>query len=357
MSSSTTATAFATASATATQDPLSQYFPGLVIDHSQDQLSYQASIIACSVVTWAVAAFFVAARFYTRRLLLHVWSWEDWVIVVSLVLSSMCSASIIIQAVLGLGTHIWTVPPQNAKPLAMAGWFDLLLYFMSLWATKISILMLYRRILTYPWIKLSTTILLTVIVIFGVWTLASVLTACVPLAAFWDSSIQGVCHDYRWYASTSAMHISTDFLIYVLPMPAIRTLRLRFRLKTLLYSLFAFGFLLCVISILRMVNLIVYSNVVDVTWQWTTSAYWTTVEINFAIVCACVMTLKPLIVKFFPVLEAEERLSSSDRDHRSWELSADWHKPPTIGSRSTRTPQRTQDTLVEEEEGRETREL
>lgn len=80
-----------------TEDPLSQYFPGLVIDHSQDHVSYQANIIACSITTWVAAAAFVAARFYTRRMLLRVWSWEDWVIVLSLVLSTLCSASIIIR--------------------------------------------------------------------------------------------------------------------------------------------------------------------------------------------------------------------------------------------------------------------
>jgi len=125
----------------------------------------------------------------------------------------------------------------------MAGWFDLLLYFMSLWATKLSVLMLYRRILVYPWVKISTTVLLTITIVFGFWTVISVLTACVPLVAFWDRSVKGVCHDNRWYASTSAAHILTDLFIYILPIPAIRMLRLRFRLKALLYSLFAFGFL------------------------------------------------------------------------------------------------------------------
>ena len=93
---SSTATA-APVKSSAAEDPLSNYFPGLVIDHSQDHVSYQANIIACSVITWAAAAAFVAARFYTRRLLLHVWSWEDWVIVLSLMLSTMCSTSIIIR--------------------------------------------------------------------------------------------------------------------------------------------------------------------------------------------------------------------------------------------------------------------
>jgi len=103
--------------------------------------------------------------------------------------------------------------------------------------------MLYRRILTYPWVKTLTTALLAITIIFGLWTLITVFTACIPLSRYWDRTIPGVCHEYRWYSSTSVMHILTDFLIYALPIPAIRTLRLRFRLKTLLYSLFAFGFL------------------------------------------------------------------------------------------------------------------
>jgi hypothetical protein len=90
-------TAIAPAAGSPTDDPLSRYFPGLVIDHSQDHVSYQANIIACSVITWAAAAVFVAARFYTRCLLLNVWSWEDWIIMASLVLSAICSASIVIR--------------------------------------------------------------------------------------------------------------------------------------------------------------------------------------------------------------------------------------------------------------------
>jgi len=72
---------------------------------------------------------------------------------------------------------------------------------------------------------------------------ASVLTACVPLNAFWDRNVQGVCHEVKWWASTTITHIVIDFLIYLLPTPVIRSLRLRRPLKMLLYFLFAFGFL------------------------------------------------------------------------------------------------------------------
>lgn len=38
----------------------------------------------------------------------------------------------------------------------------------------------------------------------------------------------------------------------------------------------------------------------DPTWDFTTIAHWSFVEVNIAIVCACLMTMKPLIAKFFP---------------------------------------------------------
>jgi hypothetical protein len=98
----------------ATGDPLLHVFPGLVIDHSQDRVSYQANIIACSVITWVAAAVFVAARFYTRRLLLQVWSWEDWIIVLSLMLSTMCSASVITRQYSPAGWEIaWLKDSQK----------------------------------------------------------------------------------------------------------------------------------------------------------------------------------------------------------------------------------------------------
>jgi rhodopsin domain-containing protein len=114
---------------------------------------------------------------------------------------------------------------------------------MSLWTIKISILLLYRRILAYRWAKVLTYVLLAITVLSGLWAVISVLTVCIPLASFWDISVKGFCHGPLWWAPATFTHIITDFLIYILPTPVIWTLRLRFRLKALLYFLFAFGFL------------------------------------------------------------------------------------------------------------------
>lgn len=57
--------------------------------------SHQANLIACAVVTWVIAASFVALRFYTRRWLIHVLGTEDWTILGALTFSALTSGFII----------------------------------------------------------------------------------------------------------------------------------------------------------------------------------------------------------------------------------------------------------------------
>jgi hypothetical protein len=60
----------------------------------------------------------------------------------------------------------------------------------------------------------------------------------------------------------------------------------------------------CIISVVRLVALIDVTNLqaYDATYTSAYMIYWTTVEVNAAIACACIMTLKPLIQRVFPRL-------------------------------------------------------
>jgi len=57
----------------------------------------------------------------------------------------------------------------------------------------------------------------------------------------------------------------------------------------------------CLISIIRLVS-IRQLDFSDVTWQFSRVAYWGAVEVNLAIIAACLTTLKPLLVRTFPNL-------------------------------------------------------
>src|ERR1051325_11666797 len=87
-------------------------------------------------------------------------------------------------------------------------------------------------------------------------------------------------------------------------MPVLSALKLPRRQKYALVGVFALGFFVCIVSIIRLIALIdvVKKQAVDATYTSANMIYWTSVEVNAAISCACIMTLKPLIQKIFPSL-------------------------------------------------------
>lgn len=125
------------------------------------------------------------------------------------------------------------------------GWFTILWYMLSLFFTKISILLLYLRILSYQHARYAVyAILVIVIATNGLWTLITVVTACFPLQAFWDFTITNAyCRPGIYWYSNTGLHIATDILLYVLPLPVIVNLRVKLRQKVILYMVFALGFL------------------------------------------------------------------------------------------------------------------
>jgi len=97
----------------------------------------------------------------------------------------------------------------------------------------------------------------------------------------------------------------------------------------------------CLVSLIRIVS-IVRLDFLDITYTFSTISYWGAAEVNLAIICACLTTLKPLLVRLFP------RLLGSTITTR-YGTGASGMRP----TRGTVTGQRS--TVVEEEEGGFTR--
>lgn len=77
---------------------------------------------------------------------------------------------------------------------------------------------------------------------YGTWTIVSAWLNCVPVAKFWDDSIEGFCLSKKglWF-SNSAIHILTDIMIIIYPMPALSKLRLPTRQKAAVMGIFSLG--------------------------------------------------------------------------------------------------------------------
>lgn len=69
----------------------------------------------------------------------------------------------------------------------------------------------------------------------------------------------------------------------------------------------------CVVSFLRLNSLYLGSKTTDPTWDFVGVAIWTSIELNTAVICACLPTLKPLASRLFP------RLLPSSRSHTHYQ--------------------------------------
>jgi hypothetical protein len=115
-----------------------------------------------------------------------------------------------------------------ADKAIQAAWYGILFYNMSLVFTRISILLLYKRIFTYSWAKRAIQVALVLVTATGIWFVASVATACVPLDAFWDWSLfmktQVYCQPPNLWWGNAAIHIAGDLAIVILPVRTTTTL-------------------------------------------------------------------------------------------------------------------------------------
>lgn len=125
-----------------------------------------------------------------------------------------------------------------------ASWATLIFYQLSLACSKISILLLYLRVLTYNWARRAAWVLFGIVVVYNIVYLISTVTLCIPLEALWDKAVKGKCHTgpvYMWVAIS--FHIVTDFLMFALPLPVVILMTLALSRRIMLLSIFALGFL------------------------------------------------------------------------------------------------------------------
>ncbi|KAK5654227.1 hypothetical protein OQA88_7402 [Cercophora sp. LCS_1] len=293
--------------------------------------SYSVDIIVCAVITALIGSVFVGLRFYARYFIVRVLHWEDWLILAAQVCSTVMCGGFVHEAVLGHGTHAWLVPWENVIRMGKAGFYTILFYQLSLSCTQVSILLLYHRVWNYPYIRNAAKGLLVIVMIYKSLILLVTLTACIPLRAFWDLELQktSYCHPKPIWWATVYLHIIMDFLTYMLPMPVIFRVQFPIRQKILLFVLFAFGFFVCAISIIRLYLLKLVDTTTDYTFDNVSIVFWSCVETNGAISVACFMTMKPLLSRWLPSL-VEERPSASHV------IVASRGRLPTIGSRPMR---------------------
>ncbi|PVH91852.1 hypothetical protein DM02DRAFT_663536 [Periconia macrospinosa] len=276
-------------------------------------MEYRAAQTAAVAITFAVlGTIFVFLRLWTRFVIIRAAGPEDGVLVFSWICTMLFMVCVSLQIHYGLGKHAKTLSTHEAEQLSLYFYISICVYCASLGLTKLAILMQYRRVFQTPRFQIWNWVVIAIIIGFLIGTVGAAIFICTPVQKFWKTELEGHCinKSASWLAN-AVMSVITDLMIIILPMPVIRRLQLKPTQKYLLMGIFAFGAIVCVISVLRMHSLIIIARSTDPSYDNTTAASFSAVEAWVAIICACLPTLRPLLSQWFSGLGSSAHESAN----------------------------------------------
>lgn len=190
-------------------------------------------------------------------------------------------------------------------------------------ATKTSILIFYLRLAknTQIVLRYASWATLAVVNISGIVLTFMNIFQCSPIHAAWSARPprSTKCIPLLTeFICAAPVNIVTDLAILALPIPVLTGMRLPSRQKTILVFTFTIGIFVTVVDVIRIYYLQQaihkaptsesgdpgsrFGGEPDFAWNASLSLMWSAVEVNVAMTCACVPTLKPLVVRLLPAM-------------------------------------------------------
>ncbi|RFU24700.1 hypothetical protein B7463_g11637, partial [Scytalidium lignicola] len=213
----------------------------------------------------------------------------------------------------GFGLH--TSQVDEAHQIMALNWFYIaqLLYKIASISTKLSILIFYMRIFSTRNFKIAATTVGAIVVTYSIGSICATIWQCDPVARSWNKKLPGTCIKIGdvWY-STSVMAIVTDIAIILLPVHQLKRLQLPLPQKIGLSLMFSLGFFVLSCTVVRMIVVGPAITAKDTMFFQATSNSWTFLEVNVAIICACLPMLKAPITKVLPWTRSNKSSRPSD---------------------------------------------
>lgn len=294
----------------------------------------EADVIAAYATTTGLAILAVVLRFVARKLAGAKLWWDDWLILAGLMISIGFTATIMFWISEGLGHYIGLVTPAKLAASYELIFAGELIYLFAIGAVKLSLVAFYWRILAHS--SRLRIVLYAFAAINIAWVVAlffTVLFQCLPIAAFWDKTIENMnCGvDLKgMLIGNSIPNFASDVALVCLPLfyipPRINTSTIQ---KAILYTIFALGFFVTIAPIVRLALLArLDPHSRNVTWDFVDYVIWTGAEINLGIVAGCLPSLRPVIAKLFPADWVPEHLR--DQGRKAWIATPDqsWLNEP-----------------------------
>lgn len=178
--------------------------------------------------------------------------------------------------------HVWDIPPTRFEINRLSAWITEFFFVMSNCCTKVSILLVYRKITARShsiWFIRLTWAAIAYTIAYTTGFILELLLVCRPTDSYWKSynlfytAKYSCANEQVPLVFSAANSVFSDIYASLLPMLLVRTLRLTKVQRLSLYALFSGGLVTAAVGIARMVFLVKVTtnyqpgpDMHDVTW-------------------------------------------------------------------------------------------
>ncbi|KAH7319576.1 hypothetical protein B0I35DRAFT_215000 [Stachybotrys elegans] len=252
------------------------------------------TIVVCGVMMGLSIATFVM-RIGSRHIKGGSFMLSDYLALAGLVSSLVISIIVLNNARLGVGLHVNRVSFGNIRTIMLTSWIGQLFYGIGFTVIKLSILRLYQQIFPSQLVNIGSYVLGAASLMWGIAYILVAIFECDPVQGYWDFTIQSRClSQLDFYIGFAVPNMVIDLAMMLLPIRNIWELQLPSRVKLGIVGIFALAGLVIIASGLR-IHFLLTMDPMDVTFTYVGAAVWSAVEINVAVMCCCLPTVRPVV--------------------------------------------------------------
>ncbi|CEI63206.1 hypothetical protein FVEN_g253 [Fusarium venenatum] len=304
--------------------------------------NHRGQFVSTNTVMGILSGLFIVQRFSTKIFLKLPLGLDD-LFMVFVACTAVPSITINAYGLApnGIGRDIWTLTPQQITNFGRYFYIMAILYFCLQTFLKLSMIFFFLRIFPTKGVRKSlwSTVIFTAI--FGLVYIFITIFQCRPISYFWtkwDHEHEGTCLDVNavvW--SSASINIALDIWILTIPLSQLKKMNLDWRKKIGVGMMFSVGIFVTIMSILRLSATVQAgtgkgSN--NPTWEYIAVTRWSTIEGNVGIICACMPSLRILLVQIFPKI-----LGTSRRGYQTYDKYGS-NRPTNGGTNASRSRSR-----------------
>ncbi|KAH7007257.1 hypothetical protein EDB80DRAFT_718487 [Ilyonectria destructans] len=266
-----------------------------------------ATVIGIPAAFGSFAILLVLIRIFGRLWVTKIdLDWDDYLIVAAMVFASVLNFVCFPMASHGMGKDFWTISFPNIDMTLKLLYIAEIFYMVAEMLVQMSLLAFYIRV--FPgasvFVRRSSWTLMGIVGCFGIANTCAMIFQCTPIPFFWTGwagESTGTCININLFSwIRAAIEIAIDVAIISLPLPSVIKLQMNWKKKFQVLLMFLIGFVITIISILRLQSLIQFSKTSNPTYDNSPAIYWSVLECDMFIICACMPAIRSILSKMAP---------------------------------------------------------